>query len=68
MNVLSYSYPVSVMNKTVNVQSQGRRYNSQQKLANLYCLFMRYEDVRVSVCYIQVYTCKIIRPRIGIHL
>ena len=39
MNVLSNSCPVSLMDKTVNFQSQGGSFDSQQKLANFFIVF-----------------------------
>ena len=40
MNVLSNSCPVSLMNKTENFQSQGDGFDSLQKLANVFIVFL----------------------------
>ena len=55
MNVLSTSFPFSLMDKTIlkalNFQANGRGIDSQQKLATVsYRLFMRHEDVHKCMC------------------
>ena len=56
INVFSNNHPVSLMDKTVNFQSKGRGFDPQQKLAFFFwCFFMRYDEVCVSICYIQIY-------------
>ena len=66
VNVLSNSCPVSLIDKTINFQSHSRGFDSAEAGEIFYCLFMRYEDLCVLVCYIQVYN--IIWPVVGIHL
>ena len=67
INVFGISFPVSLMAKTVKFQSQVRGFDSQQKLAKFFIVFvLRYDEVCVSICYIQVNI--IIRPVIDIQL
>ena len=40
MNVLSNSYPVSLIDKKVNFQSQVRGFHPQQKLAKYFIVFL----------------------------
>ena len=63
------AFSVSLMDETVRrIISSHRVVGStlSRSWPFIYRLFVRYEDVCVSVCYIQVYN--IIRPVIGIHL